>query len=134
MTLKENSVINVKHFALIFVSAVGLISAGTTYAAGNDTPTALQSADNRALPATNLDAPAKSDAMSEGEIKKVDKETGKLTIKHGQLVNLAMPAMTMVFTVKDTRMLDQVVVGNKVKFVAEKVGGALMVTRLEATK
>lgn len=75
---------------------------------------------------------ATQDAMSDGEIKKVDKEAGKLTIKHGELKNLGMPGMTMVFKVKDTSMLDKVKPGDKVRFVANKVGGILTVTSIEA--
>lgn len=70
-------------------------------------------------------------AMSEGEVRKVDKEAGKLTLKHGELKNLQMPAMTMVFRVKDPAMLDKVKVGDKVNFVAEKIGGQFTVTRIE---
>ncbi|WP_019142697.1 copper-binding protein [Noviherbaspirillum massiliense] len=74
---------------------------------------------------------ASVDAMSTGEVKKVDKSAGKLTIKHGPLKNLGMDAMTMVFRVKDPAMLDQVKVGDKINFVAENPNGQLMVTRLE---
>jgi Cu/Ag efflux protein CusF len=73
-------------------------------------------------------------AMSEGEIKKVDKDTGKLTIKHGELKNLGMPGMTMVFKVQDPAMLYKVKQGDKVRFIADKVGGALTVTSIEAAK
>jgi len=69
--------------------------------------------------------------LSEGEVKKVDTAAGKLTIKHGPLVNLDMEPMTMVFRVQDPAMLSKVQVGSKVRFTAEKVGGALMVTALE---
>ncbi|MDB5796260.1 MAG: hypothetical protein JWP36_162 [Paucimonas sp.] len=69
-------------------------------------------------------------AANEGEIRKVDKEQGKLTIKHGALLNLDMPAMTMVFRVKDPAMLEQVSAGDKVKLQVEKVNGALTVTDL----
>lgn len=76
-------------------------------------------------------AAVSKEAMSEGEIKKVDKDTGKLTIKHGELKNLGMGAMTMVFRAKDPAMLDQVKQGDKVRFVAEVVGGALTVTTIQ---
>jgi Cu(I)/Ag(I) efflux system protein CusF len=72
-----------------------------------------------------------SAAMSHGEIKKVDKEAGKITIKHGPLANLEMPAMTMVFRVKDPAMLDEVKEGDKVKFVASRENGALTIIQLE---
>jgi Cu/Ag efflux protein CusF len=70
-------------------------------------------------------------ALSDGEVRKVDKDAKKITLKHGPLQKLDMPAMTMVFQVKDPAMLDQVKVGDKVKFEAEKVGGAFTVTRIE---
>lgn len=72
--------------------------------------------------------------LSEGEIRKVDKEAAKLTIRHGELKNLDMPPMTMVFRVKDAAMLKQVTVGDKVHFQAEKIDGALTVTALESAK
>lgn len=71
---------------------------------------------------------------SDGEVKKIDKDAGKITIKHGPLPNLDMPGMTMVFRVKDAAMLDQVKSGDKVKFIAEKINGALTVVDLQAHK
>lgn len=73
-------------------------------------------------------------ALASGEVKQIDKGAGKITIKHGPLANLEMPAMTMVFRVKEPGMLDQVKSGDKISFVAEKVNGALTVTRLEPAK
>ena len=72
-----------------------------------------------------------STAMAEGEVRKVDKDAKKITIKHGPLAKLDMPAMTMVFQVKDPAMLDQVKAGDKIRFDAEKVGSAYTVTRIE---
>ena len=72
--------------------------------------------------------------MVEGEIRKVDQDAAKLTIKHGELPNLGMMPMTRVFRVQDKAMLGQVAVGDKVRFAAEKVGGMLTVTALEAIK
>ncbi|HWD22336.1 MAG TPA: copper-binding protein, partial [Burkholderiales bacterium] len=63
--------------------------------------------------------------LSDGEVRKVDKQAKKITIKHGPLANLDMPAMTMVFQVKDPALLDQIKAGDRVKFQAEKVGSAL---------
>lgn len=73
-------------------------------------------------------------ALSTGEIRKVDKGAGKITIKHGPLKNLDMPPMTMVFQVKDPAMLDQVKAGDKVNFTADKINGAYTVTGFEPTK
>ena len=78
---------------------------------------------------------ANAQALSDGEIRKVDKDAKKLTIKHGPLLNLDMPPMTMVFQVGDAKMLDQVKAGDKVKFEAEMLpGGKTVVTRIEVVK
>jgi len=79
-------------------------------------------------------APAGAAAMSSGEVRKIDKEAGKITIKHGPLVNLGMPPMTMVFRVGDPALLDQVKPGDKVDFIAEKTNGALTVTKMQVAE
>jgi Cu(I)/Ag(I) efflux system periplasmic protein CusF len=79
-------------------------------------------------------AHAPSTSLSEGEIRKIDKQARKITIKHGPLKNLDMPPMTMVFQVKEPAMLDRVKTGDKVRFVAEKAGEQYVVTRLEPAK
>ncbi len=73
-------------------------------------------------------------ALADGEIRRVDKDAKKITIRHGPMPSLDMPPMTMVFQVKDPAMLEQVKAGDKVKFQAEKLGGAFTVTRIEAAK
>lgn len=73
---------------------------------------------------------AQETAMSEGEIRKVDKDAKRLTIKHGPLDNLGMPGMTMVFGIKDASLLDTLKAGDKIKFVAEKLEGRYVVTQL----
>lgn len=70
-------------------------------------------------------------ALTAGEVRKVDKDARKITIKHEALENLGMPAMTMVFQVKDPAMLNQVKSGDKIKFRAEKLGGAFTVIKIE---
>ena len=72
--------------------------------------------------------------MSEGEVRKVDKENKKITLKHGAIKNLDMPGMTMVFGVKDAAMLDKVKAGDKVKFKAEQTGTAIVVTDIQPAK
>jgi Cu/Ag efflux protein CusF len=72
-----------------------------------------------------------SAALSDGEVRRVDKDAKKVTIKHGPLANLDMPAMTMVFQVKDPALLDKVKAGDKVKFQAEKIVGGYAVTKIE---
>ncbi len=73
-------------------------------------------------------------ALSAGEIKKVDRDTGKLTIKHGALTNLNMPGMTMAFKVQNPSMLDQVKAGDNIHFRVENLNGSLTVTKLETAK
>jgi len=68
----------------------------------------------------------------EGEIRKIDKSAAKITIRHGPMPKLDMPAMTMVFQVKDKALLDAVKPGDKVRFDAEKAGGAFFVTEMQA--
>ena len=72
--------------------------------------------------------------MTDGEVRKIDKENKKITLKHGEIKNLEMPGMTMVFQVKDPAMLDMVKVGDKVMFKAEKANGAIVVTEIQTVK
>jgi Cu/Ag efflux protein CusF len=85
-----------------------------------------------AAPQAAASAPVR--AITEGEVRKVDKEAGKLTLRHGPLPHLDMGAMTMVFRVSDPAMLDQVKTGDKVRFTADKVNGQFTVTRIEPAK
>lgn len=78
--------------------------------------------------------PGQETTMFDGEVKKVDKDTGRLTIKHGPLENLSMPGMTMVFGIKDASALDALKAGDKIKFVAEKLEGKYVVTQLAVQK
>ncbi len=69
---------------------------------------------------------------ADGEVKKIDKAQGKLTLKHGEIKNLDMPPMTMVFRVRDAKMLEGLAEGAKVKFAAEKIDGQYTVTEIKA--
>lgn len=70
--------------------------------------------------------------LTEGEVRKVDLENKKVTLRHGPLTNLDMPGMTMVFAVKDEASLDKLQPGQKVRFRAEKIDGKITVVRIEA--
>ena len=72
--------------------------------------------------------------LADAEVRKVDMENKKITLKHGEIKNLDMPGMTMVFQVKDPAMLDKVKAGDKVKFSADKIGGAIVVTHIQMSK
>jgi Cu/Ag efflux protein CusF len=88
-----------------------ILSGATTHSAGH----------------AHVDAPS----LTEGEVRRVDKEAKKLTIRHGPIVNLDMPAMTMVFQVADAADLESIKAGDKIRFQAEKAAGAYMATRIE---
>ena len=67
---------------------------------------------------------------SDGEVRKIDKAQSKITLRHGEIKKLDMPPMTMVFRVKDAKLLDAVVAGDKVRFTAEQIDGHYVVTAL----
>ena len=69
-------------------------------------------------------------SFSDGEVRRVDAENGKVTIKHGEIPHLDMPGMTMVFTVKDKALLQGVAVGDQVRFVVVSESGKLVITEL----
>ncbi len=79
-------------------------------------------------------AAARATALSDGEVRKVDKAGKKVMLKHGEIASIGMGPMTMVFDVKDPAALDKLKVGDKVKFRAEEIGGAYVVTRIEPAK
>ena len=64
----------------------------------------------------------------------MDKEAGKVTLRHGPIANLEMPGMTMVFKVASPKMLEGLKDGDKVRFTADRVNGAITVTAIEPAK
>ncbi len=66
----------------------------------------------------------------DGEVTKIDLAQARVTLKHGEIKNLDMPPMTMVFRVSNPKLLERVAVGDKVRFAAEKVNGSYTVTAL----
>ena len=99
--------------ALVVVSALGI------HAQTN--PVAPQ--DSTAAAATS---------MTDGEVRKVDLQAGKVTLRHGPIANLDMPGMTMAFKAADPKMLENLKEGDKVRFLAARVNGAIAVTRIDA--
>ena len=67
-------------------------------------------------------------APATGEVTKLDKAAGKVTLKHGEIKNLDMPPMTMVFRVAEPQLLDSLVVGSRISFTAEKLNGQFTLT------
>jgi Cu/Ag efflux protein CusF len=86
------------------------------------------------LPAQAQTRTTASTVMTDGVIRKVDKGNKTLTIRHGDIANLNMGAMTMVFEVKKAALLDKLQAGDKVRFHAEQEGDKLIVTEISAVK
>ena len=80
-------------------------------------------------------APGGADAgLAEGTVRKIDPSAGRLTISHGPLESLGMPAMTMVFRATDPGQLDRLKVGDRIRFAAGKVGDVLTVSAVEVLR
>ena len=118
--------------ALLLVGATAmtpaLAQAPTRAAAtGHDSHHAAGSASASATTTATADPTA----LSEGEITRWDARTLRITVRHGEIKNLEMPPMTMVFRVQDAGVLGDLTPGDKVRFRAEQVSGAYHVTRIE---
>ena len=72
--------------------------------------------------------------QTEGEVRKIDAAAGKITLKHAEIKNLDMPAMSMAYAVKDPALLQKVKPGDKVNFTADKIKGAFTVVSIEPRK
>ena len=111
---------------LITASLIAFASLGTV---------SVQAAGDHAGHAMAAPATASAEMqMVVGQDKKVDKAAGKVTLSHGPLTNLNMPAMTMVFKVSNAAWLDQMKSGDKIRFMADTVNGAITVVHFEPAK
>ncbi len=106
--------------------SIALLAAATIFASG----AVVASGDHGSKP----QATAKGPDLVDGEVRKIDMDNKKITVKHGEIKSLDMPGMTMVFQVKDPAMLGQVKVGDKIMFAAEKAGGAIVITSIQPAK
>jgi Cu(I)/Ag(I) efflux system periplasmic protein CusF len=103
---------------LALTSAQALAQAGHAHHPSSGTPASASS-------------PAASAAFSEGVVRRVNAATGTVTIAHGPLTHLDMPPMTMGFKLTGSASLEGLSTGDKVRFVADKEGRTLVVTRIE---
>jgi Cu(I)/Ag(I) efflux system periplasmic protein CusF len=87
-----------------------------------------------ALAATLATGAARADDDSEGEVRKIDRDAGKITLKHGEIKPLDMPPMTMVFEVRDKALLDGLKPGDKVRFRAVQEGGKVRLTEIRPAR
>ena len=77
---------------------------------------------------------AATDEYTEGEVRRIDADASKITIRHGPIKSLGMGAMTMVFQVRDRALLDRAKVGEKIRFTAISDNGATIVTDIQPVK
>jgi Cu(I)/Ag(I) efflux system protein CusF len=112
-----------KNIKFIVITATLLSSAAFSYAGSH-----------AAAPAASAATAANTLPLANAEIRKIDLENKKVTLKHGEIKNLDMPGMTMVFQVKDEAMLEKVKAGDKVKFTADKLNGVFTVMSIEIAK
>lgn len=73
-------------------------------------------------------------SMTDGEVRKIDKEAGKITIKHAEIKHMEMPGMTMVFLVREKALLDKVEVGQKIQFIVVQENGKMIVSDIKSEK
>ena len=106
----------------LFAAAVIAASSCTVALATSHQPGAPEAEGSQSVPRA---------LVAEGEVRKVDMDAKKITLKHGPIANLGMPAMSMVFRVKDAAFLEKVKAGDKVKFSADKIDGALTITGIQ---
>ena len=110
--------------ALFLAAALGGLTPWLATAATDPLPAVV-------APTTAPTAAAAASGYTDGELKKIDAEQGKITLKHGPIDNLGMPGMTMVFRA-DAALVSSFKPGDLVKFKADRVDGALKVTELVA--
>lgn len=77
---------------------------------------------------------AAAPGMTDGEVRKIDKDAGKITIKHGDIKHMDMPGMTMVFVAKDKALLDKTSVGAKIQFMVTNENGQMTATDIQPAK
>ncbi len=113
--LKTNKIIaTIATFAFASILFVGVVA---TAATGNDS--SIKTA-----------APQTAD-MTPGQVRKIDKQAGKITLKHERIADLNMPPMTMVFRVKEKSMLNALQVGDTILFKAVDSNGVLTITEIK---
>ena len=111
-----------KHFAAFVVVLASAVAAP-----------AFAGSDHAQHGASSAEASAPMEMVS-GQVKKVDTARGRVTLAHGPLSNLGMPAMTMSFKVANASWIKQMKVGDKVRFMADRVDGVFTIVHFEPAK
>lgn len=116
--------------ALLTSAALGLLGLASGHALAQANTD--HSTHHTAAPATA--SAGSSQELSEGVVTRWDARSGKITLRHGELKNLGMPPMTMVFALQAPAQIGDIKAGDKVRFRAEQVNGAFAVTHIEAAR
>ena len=109
-----------KHLPVVFATLAAFVP-----------PAALAQGDSPGRPSPAGAEARQAAGFVDGEVRRVDKEQGKLTLRHGPIPALDMPNMSMVYRVKDPTMLEGLKPGDKIRFRAEKQDGTYTVTAVE---
>ena len=109
----------------------GVLAMALPLAAHANTPSHTEHDHDYCHDSSASQAPA---AMTLGEVRKIDATQGKITLRHGPIPHLNMPAMTMVFPVANPQWLDGLQTGDSVEFRLEKPNGAYQITALRPAK
>lgn len=94
---------------------------------------ATQQMDHAAMKAMHRDD-GQSVQLTDGIVKKVDQMDGKITLQHGEIANINMPAMTMSYRVKQAQWLQSTHSGDKVRFAIDKLNDGYIVTHIEVVR
>jgi Cu(I)/Ag(I) efflux system periplasmic protein CusF len=113
---------------VLVASVIAIVGASGVHAQSAD------AADHAARHAQPVASAAGQDLLSDGEVRRINREAGKVTLRHGPLTNLDMPAMTMVFTAADPALLDGLKEGDKVRFTADRKDGSFVVTAIRVVQ
>jgi Cu/Ag efflux protein CusF len=117
-----------KNFRHLLLTGIAVTAAAWVGTAQSQT---MSGHDHHAAAPAMTATAARAAELSTGEVRKIDMESRRITLKHGPLKNLDMPPMTMAFQVTDAAMLGKVKVGDKVRFVAANPGGKLTLTEIQ---
>lgn len=118
---------------LASLAFVALASAGLATGAHAQDAKAMDHSDHsmHKMAPQGAAAPANAMELTDGEVTRWNPATGKVTIRHAEIKNLDMPAMTMVFALRNPDDGAALKAGDKVRFHAESADGSLVITRIE---
>ena len=121
------------HYQAGMAGKIKVVADGKASASAAPSATAGFTQAQSTAPANGMTAAPQAD-LSDAEVRKIDKENKKVTLKHGEIKNLDMPAMTMIFEVSDAAVLDKLTVGDKIRFRAVAGGNKLMANDIQPAR